>query len=575
MATPHQQSLGIEDFESHVYEERADYLPTDYIKEKTAKGAFFDNIQNKLHQVGAKLLIGPRGTGKTHHMRLAYIECKENEKKPLPIYVSFNHYLRLETYLNESSNAIGVFHTWTLAKIILACMDEYGDGSFEDLYEDVTKSSLEDFIQAVEKQQYSSKYASIVQQLSVERTKEYIELALKKKKRKRVILLLDDAALTLTPEYMVEFFEVFRSIKSAHISPKASVYPGTTQYGPRFHLGHDAEPVNVWLSVENPKYIEFMSSLTNHRFERELRVPSEILELFKYAAFGIPRAYIMMVRDYDKEGSTTTQKKFNKVIFDRKQYTTAEYLSISEKLKQYKGVIELGHDFLSEIVSYLKTLNYHNMSKKGDKFEKTITVGIAGIPPKAERMIRFLVEAGLLYEEDSTSHGQDRRLRRFIPHMAFILDDKVLSKGRGFNAQKLLGVLNGKSAKHPARPTFDSLMGSHNLEKLNLDLPPCGNCDAPRLTEKQKFCHECGKPLVDYSTFKECMAKPLLELPLTKFQKQAIADYTNFKTVEDVIRSQDPSTELQKAHRVKTARAGVIYGKVEEYVNTWVNEFLV
>lgn len=562
----------MEELETHQFEERADYLPSDYIKTKTAKGKFFDDIQKKLYQVGAKLLIGPRGTGKTHHMRLAYFNCKEDVKKPLPVYVSFNHYLRLETYLNESSNAIGVFHAWTLGKIILSCIEDYGD---EIQYEGVDKESLKDFIEAVEKQQYSSKYFDIVQTLSIEKTKEYIESSLKKQSRKRAILLLDDAALTLTPEYMVEFFEVFRSIKSAHISPKASVYPGTTQYGPRFHLGHDAEPVNVWLSVENSKYIEFMTSLTSNRFEGELDVPEEILELFKYAAFGIPRAYIMMVREFQQQGSTATQKKFNKVIYDRKQYTTAEYLSISEKLKQYKGVIELGHDFLTSIVRQLKALNHQNIDKKGDDFEKVITVGITGIPPKAERMIRFLTEAGLLYEEDSTSHGVDRRLRRFIPHMAFVLDERVLTKSRGFSPSKLLSVLRGRSAKHPARPSFEALVKDEQLGKLSLDLPPCGFCNAPRLTEKQKFCHECGKQLVDYSTFRECMAKPLSELPLTDFQKEAIAKYTSFKTVEDVIRSQDPSTELQKAHRVKTARAEDIYNRIDQWVNTWVNEFLV
>lgn len=48
---------------------------------------------------------------------------------------------------------------------------------------------------------------------------------MKAAKRKRAILLLDDAALTLTKEYMIEFFDVFRSLKTISISPKASVYP--------------------------------------------------------------------------------------------------------------------------------------------------------------------------------------------------------------------------------------------------------------------------------------------------------------------------------------------------------------
>ena len=556
------------DLESHEFEERADYLPPDYIKNKTAKGKFFEEIQKKLIQVGAKLLIGPRGTGKTHHMRLAYFSCREDAKKPLPIYVTFNHYLRLETYLNQSSNAIGIFHAWVLSKIVLSCIQDY-----DDLVEieGISIDSLENFIQAVEKQQYDSSYYEIVQSLSVEKVKEYIEKAAKKESRKRAILLLDDAALTLTPEYMVEFFEVFRSIKSAHISPKASVYPGTTQYGPRFHLGHDAEPVNVWLSVENHQYIEFMTSLTNNRFEYEVNVPKDVLELFKYAAFGIPRAYIMMVREFQQQQSKSAQQKFNKVISDRKQYTKAEYLSIAGKLEQYRGVIELGNEFLTSIISYLRNFNHQNLEKKNNNFEKTITVGIAGIPPKAERMIRFLIEAGLIYEEENTSHGVNRKLRRFIPHMAYILDEKVLTKSRGFNATQLLLVLNDKSAKHPARPSFESLIKDDQLVKLELNLPPCSNCRAPRLTEKQKFCHECGKQLVDYSTFKTCMKKPLKNLPLTDFQKRAIEEYTDFKTVEDVIRSQDPSTELQKARGVKTARADAIYKKVD----AWVNEFLV
>lgn len=389
-----QEELDFKELESHEFEERADYLPASYIKDRTAKGQYFEDIQKKLFQVGAKLLIGPRGTGKTHHMRLAYISCREDKNKPLPIYVSFNHYLRLETYLNETSNAVGVFHAWVLSKILLDCFDNY---RIQPDHAELEPEKLQEFIEAVEKQQYSSVHDPIVQTISVEKTKSYIEEAIQAEGRKRAVLLLDDAALTLTPEYMVEFFEIFRSLKTAHISPKASVYPGTTQYGPRFHLGHDAEPIHVWLSVENPKYIEFMSSLTENRFESDITIPQEILTLFKYAAFGIPRAYIMMVREYQQQNSSSTQSKFNKVISDRKKYIIAEYLSIGDKLKQYKGVIELGNEFLNNIVSNLKDFNHARIERDENDFEKVIAVGVVGIPTKAERMIRFLIEAGLIY----------------------------------------------------------------------------------------------------------------------------------------------------------------------------------
>ncbi|MGE9806354.1 zinc ribbon domain-containing protein, partial [Escherichia coli] len=41
--------------------------------------------------------------------------------------------------------------------------------------------------------------------------------------RKRVIILLDDAAISLTPEYLYEFFDIVRSLKTSKIALKASV----------------------------------------------------------------------------------------------------------------------------------------------------------------------------------------------------------------------------------------------------------------------------------------------------------------------------------------------------------------
>ena len=91
----------------------------------------------------------------------------------------------------------------------------------------------------------------LISKLSIQRITTIIDELLKHSKRKRCILLLDDAALTLTPDYMVEFFDVFRSLKTQNISPKASVYPDTTQYGPRFHIGQDAEEVIFFLRANS------------------------------------------------------------------------------------------------------------------------------------------------------------------------------------------------------------------------------------------------------------------------------------------------------------------------------------
>ncbi|MBK0127461.1 hypothetical protein IAE30_27350 [Pantoea sp. S61] len=236
------QNLNLSLFDEAEFEERADYLEKENLLSWTATSKHFDNIQRKLIQVGAKLIVGPRGTGKTHQMRCAYFGCKNDSTRPLPLYISFNHYLRLETYLHENSNAIDIFHAWVLAKIIIACSSEY------DVYNDELSFDIEflnAFILDVEKQRYNQSYSVVLSELSISVVQNMIERAIEKNERKRAVVFLDDAALTFTNDYMIEFFDIFRSLKTIKISPKASVYPGTTQYGPRFHVGQDAERVDI------------------------------------------------------------------------------------------------------------------------------------------------------------------------------------------------------------------------------------------------------------------------------------------------------------------------------------------
>ncbi|ASF15712.1 hypothetical protein [Shewanella sp. FDAARGOS_354] len=139
------EQLGIDlsFFDSSEYEERADYLSVEQLLSWTANSEHFKYIQKKLIQVGAKLITGPRGTGKTHQMRCAYNTCINDEKLPLPIYITFNHYLRLETYLHDRSNALDIFHAWVLCKISYAVIDNF---DVEYKYDFLNKDNLLRFI---------------------------------------------------------------------------------------------------------------------------------------------------------------------------------------------------------------------------------------------------------------------------------------------------------------------------------------------------------------------------------------------------------------------------------------------
>ncbi|MBW3531325.1 MULTISPECIES: hypothetical protein [Shewanella] len=553
--------------DSSEYEERADYLSDAELEEWTATSSHFNNIQRKLIQVGAKLIVGPRGTGKTHQMKCAYLACKTNDTYPLALYVTFNHYLRLETYLHNESNALDIFHCWVLAKISLACIKDC-DVSFGD--DELSVSKLEKFVVDIERNKYSNEYAYIISRLNIRETQELINNALDLKNRKRAVLLLDDAALTLTHDYMVEFFEIFRSIKSVKISPKASVYPGTTQYGPRFHVGQDAEKVSIWMNVQDSDYLSFMGAIINQRFNQRLNeLDSDIKELLMFAAFGIPRTYITLIRSFVESDKKSTQAKFNEVIQEKCRNILTEYNSISEKIKQYKNIINIGEKFLNEIIAALKELNYKYIDENGDEYKKVITIGIEDIDERAERMIKFLVEAGLLYEQDMISHGSERKIRRFVPHLALLIKERIFVKNRGFNSKGLLNILVGPSEKHPLRRKFNRLLPESTINRIKLDLPPCNTCGTGRISDGQKFCHICGNPLVDSSIFKECMAKKLSELPFTDFQHKVI-NFSKYKTIEDVLVSDDTIAELKKVNRVGPAYAEKIVNKI----NAWTNEFL-
>lgn len=562
------QQFDLDLLDSFEFEERADYIPEDLLVSWSPQNKHFDSIQRKLTQVGAKLLIGPRGAGKTHYMRHAFSTCKKNDSMPLPLYVSFNHYLRLETYLHEASNAIDIFHSWVLAKIVLACYNEYGISSE---HECLQSEYLEKFISDIEKQQYSDEHNPIILTLSIEVTQKIIESCITRENRKRAVLFLDDAALTLTKEYMVEFFDVFRSIKTSRISPKASVYPGTTQYGPRFHLGQDAEPVFIWQDVEQPEYSEFMNSLLQERFSQDIDIDQDINNLLIYASFGIPRAYINLIRAYQENKGRSKQSKFNSIIEERCKYLYDEYRSIIDKLPQYENYIETGWVLFLQIVQELKVINHVSLRKDGANYKKTVTVGIDDLTTdKMERIASFLIEAGLLYETSSISHGPDRKLRRFIPHYAYLFNNKVFTLSKGFNAGQLSAVVRSASEKHPLRKKIATLLTKDAIDSITLKLPNCSQCGTRRLSDTQKFCHECGTQLIDESSFRICMRKKLVELPLSAFQKRVISE-TPFVTVEDVLSSKNTAAEFMKVKRVAQKRADLINSKIQ----AWVNEFLV
>ncbi|MBA0172637.1 ORC-CDC6 family AAA ATPase [Pectobacterium versatile] len=558
-----------------VIEERADYVTEEIIKNNTvSSGLFYNRIHNALISTGIKLIVGPRGCGKTHLMRYAWVECKNDDSYPLPIYVSFNKYFKLEPLLKSKPNAIDLFHKWVLSKILLSAYDiacEIEEDNNLELSSILItdKDFLSNLINRLE-QGLSPSFSqeSVVENISVSAVIESIHNLCDWLERKRVIILLDDAAISLTPEYLYEFFDIVRSLKTPRIALKASVYPGTTEYGPKFHVAHDAETVDAWISSDDVNYSNIMESIALARFENYNSINKDIRELFKYAAFGIPRSFLMMLRDYEKSDGTTAQQKFNKIIEKYVELRLSEYNSLKDKLPRFAGIVNIGENLLLKSVELLKDANSNT------HHEKQVILGVEkNNNTFFSRMLRLLVETGLLYRLPDISHGDARMYERYIPHYALLIKEKVFSESsRGFSPSQITSYILRKNAKHPIRRSMTSLLSSEQINNLKLTLPPCGNCNASRLTENQKYCHQCGSQLIAESAYNQCMSIPLSKIPhLTVWQTNKLAELDNLKTIGDVLSLQDPGSELRKISRIGPVKANKIITKilfhVEEYLS--------
>ena len=384
------------------------------------------------------------------------------------------------------------------------------------------------------------------------------------------MLLLDDAALTLTPQYLFEFFDIVRALKRADIAPKCSEYPGT-EHGPRFHVGHDGNVLPVWLSVNDPNYLTDMRLIGDRRFEHGVgKLDEDVNTLLMFAAFGIPRAYLRLVRDMTQERGAT-QVKFNRIVQRLRDEQIELYGSLQVKVPQLASVVKAGRAFFDKAVAELVEAN----EKLTQSEEKQLQVGVlaSDFTTLSSRMANLLTEAGLLFEHPEVSHGGptdatavSRRISLCSSRTARFRDVVAVRRSRtrsSFSAES--------RSSTPCGGGLGRLLQMDASTKLKLDLPPCRNCGAARRDEQSKFCHMCGNQLSDPSTYMMMLQTPIAHLPnLSAFLKKSVAD-RNIKTIEDLLGIQDPATELRKGWMVGRVRADKVIAAVEAFVDEFLS----
>lgn len=567
---------GQEELLDDSFEERADHVDEEVIRSGTATDDQFDEIVKSLNSRGLVLLVGPRGCGKTHLMRYAWFECADNKDRPFSVYTSLNRYLSLEPLSRARSDANGLFHSWVLARILEGAQETFrrinGDPGYDIGSEfEATAGDLRKLVTSLERNFALDPHdEALHRKLSVEAVQRVLTDLASRSGRSRTVLLLDDAALTLSPAFMTEFLDILRVIKSPEIAPKCSVYPGTTVFGTRFHADHEGRTVNAWTPVGDARYGEVMQTIAQRRYPDGLTgITAEANALLQYAAFGIPRAYLTLLRDVQsakptRSGLTST---VTKAIRSHRDNRLNEFRSLGEKVVELKTLIRLGEIFFDGVVH---AMTDRNKALK-DSTEKSVLLGIddTEFDPLTTRMIDLLAEAGLLQKEESVSHGPDRQYRRFTVHLAALIASRAFSQGeRGTSPAAIVAHLSRPNEKHPLRRKFTTVFKDQGIsESLKLDLPRCQACDAERLNEKQRFCQNCGTRLVDELIYNRIMAMKIEGVPgLTPFLISKMQS-AGIRTVGALRALRDPGSELRKIHAIAQARSGRILGKVEDYVD--------
>jgi hypothetical protein len=564
------------------YEERADHLELSTIATNTTLTSDSEGWIAALTGLGAKLLVGPRGCGKTHLMRYSYIECAKDTDLPFAVYTNLNRYYRLEPLARRRPDALSMFYVWVLSNILVGAheaLSDFAASTSAKLQESINqlefeRAKLEDLIGTLEQgRPFNLEQSQTASRLTIDRVKVILVRVAELIGRKRVVLFLDDAALTLAPEYLSHFFDIFRALKGARLAVKASVYPGTTEYGPNFHVAHEAEIVFVWKRVTDQNYLSFMLDIGRKRFPDLDGIPEDTCALLAFAAFGVPRAFMSLVRAFLRNSQKThsVQSAFNQTIDDFLAERKLEYLTLKDKKPQFASIVDAGASLFETVASNLTETN----QALADGSTRQLVVGIdsnsVGGQAYVERMLLLLEEVGLMYKLPAVSHG-DRDYYRFAPHIAALLARRAFSRKGGFSPKFSVEMLQRQDDKHPLRRSMSTLLSPDILNGLALDLPNCRNCGAKRV-EGAKYCFECGEKLADESTYDRLMSSPLAHVPgLTAWQRDMLVAWESVpRTVGEFMVLQDPGTTLRKIPRVGKIRARTIIDAVSTYLDEYLS----
>lgn len=567
-------ALGDEDRFEQSFVEQAEYIEPDRFLQLNAEHPDEPTILRKLKGGGAKLLVGPRGCGKTTLMLKAHHQLlNDGDFGILSIYVNFKLSLKLEPLYVRTSNAPFWFRTWLNLKILAALHETLRVS--EKLKAPRGMPSAADIansISAIENGADGSREE--LESFSHHRLSSLVDEVLSINELNRCVLLLDDAAHAFSPKQQEDFFDFFREIKSRRIVPKAAVYPGITSHAPTFHVGHDAEQIDVWVRPIGEAFENYMREMATKRFGGKL--PAALadtplaVEFLAYASFGIPRSFLNMLRTFfeDKGKYTTAEGRLDRrKVFElarqAKESAHTVYDSLQYKLPSFSNFVSSGDSVYQSIVLQLKEFNNGKLFRA-----QGVEIGLKKpIPQNLERVLGFFQYAGLIMPTGENSRGVKGVFEIYMIHFGDLITENAIVGARTKRIESFVEVLQTQS--HQAWPRIDAnnLIDSRHLGEsaFKLKLPHCQNCGSERISEHAKFCHNCGSQLKSTSLYDELVNQDISVLPISATLVRRIKSESRIRKIRDILIDSD-KTQLRGVGMIGPVRAQRIANWAEEHV---------
>jgi hypothetical protein len=554
-----------------TFTEQAEYLDIDNILDYSAEHPKEDYLLKKLRGAGAQLITGPRGCGKTTLLLKAYIlSVKKPKTNPFAVYVNFKHSLRLEPLYCESGRATYFFNSWLILKIYQGVFETLKKSSLEYTKFSFSETELNKAVEELELCQSNSSFFEVHENdININALSDHLEQIISTTKQKRVVLLLDDAGHAFSTSQQKDFFELFRKIRSKYVCPKAAIYPGITNLSSSFHIGHDAEEINIWLDPTESNYLPFMKSLLKIRLSDDLynslSSQEEIIDMICYAAFGIPRAMLNVIRAVSE--NNIENKRFNRVdirnhIRDSYKNSLSIFTSLKDKMPSYKSFIEEGETVYNESLEHIKSYN-----KDKPSHLQSVSIAIkTTIEKEFEKLLNFYQYAGLIMYSTSISKGSKGNYLIYILNYSALIDKNALIGGAGINFGEYTEAFKKRPSQAYPYLTVRRLLHDKKVEEcFALSLPSCHKCNHPRANTNAKFCENCGSQLSSKSIFEEIVQADISSLPITPNRAKTIKENTSIKTIKDILMDHD-NRELRKTPQVGAYWTKRIKSYAEEYI---------